>query len=247
MRTFNYHLASGARVWITSKLVVLNIELDAWTRACRLHFAGKLFELASDIKLHRVQDGTKRRALEQKQQEQLFKAAEKSPKVFQGLTGRERSMLYRLACGIGLRAGELATLHPSSFHFEDKVKMVYVPGAKTKNGNDARQPLSSPLATLFQEWLPKSTDNELWPGNWYQKAAKMLRADLEAAKIPFETTEGIADFHALRVTYGTNLARAGVPPTIARKLMRHSTIQLTLDIYTKFSSDEVSDAVEKLG
>jgi hypothetical protein len=35
-------------------------------------------------------------------------------------------------------------------------------------------------------------------------------------------------------------------PTIAQKLMRHSTIQLTLETYTKSTTDETTDAVNKL-
>jgi integrase len=206
----------------------------------------KLFEIASDFKLHKVQDGEQRRSLDQAELDRLYKAAETSPKLVQGLTGRERAMLYRVAAGTGLRAGELRSLRPSSFHFDDKVKMVYVPGAHTKNGEDARQPLPAKLAERLSDWLPKSTDNELWPTNWHLKAAKMIRVDLETAKIEPETAEGVINFHSLRVSYCTSLARAGVPPTIAQKLMRHSTIQLTLETYTKFTSDEVSDAVDKL-
>jgi integrase len=106
--------------------------------------------------------------------------------------------------------------------------------------------LPSALAKALGEWLPKSTDNELWPTNWHLKAAKMIRVDLATAKIEPETAEGVINFHSLRVSYCTALARAGVPPTIAQKLMRHSTIQLTLETYTKFTSDEVTDAVDKL-
>jgi integrase len=124
--------------------------------------------------------------------------------------------------------------------------MAYLPASATKNGDEVYQPLPSTLAKALGEWLPTSTDNELWPTNWHLKAAKMIRVDLETAKIEPETAEGVINFHSLRVSYCTALARAGVPPTIAQKLMRHSTIQLTLETYTKFTSDEVTDALDKL-
>ena len=41
-----------------------------------------------------------------------------------------------------------------------------------------------------------------------------------------------ADFHSLRKTFGTNLARAGVPSRAAMALMRHSDRRLTDKIYT---------------
>ena len=63
--------------------------------------------------------------------------------------------------------------------------------------------------------------------------AKLLRVDLAAAEIPYADAEGrVADFHALRHTFITNLARAGVHPSDAQALARHSTITLTMDCYT---------------
>jgi hypothetical protein len=42
----------------------------------------------------------------------------------------------------------------------------------------------------------------------------------------------VADFHALRHSYITRLARAGVPAVVAKSLARHSTITLTMDRYS---------------
>ena len=52
----------------------------------------------------------------------------------------------------------------------------------------------------------------------------MIRIDLAAAKVDYENTQGcVADFHALRHTFISNLARAGVHPRNAQALARHST------------------------
>ena len=75
---------------------------------------------------------------------------------------------------------------------------------------------------------------------------KTLRKDLEAAKIPVETPDGVIDVHALRVTYGTLLARAGVSLAQAQKLMRHSTPALTANIYTRLEMDDARDAVARI-
>ena len=40
------------------------------------------------------------------------------------------------------------------------------------------------------------------------------------------------DFHALRVTFCTRLAKSGVSPQVAKELMRHSDIKLTTNLYT---------------
>lgn len=59
--------------------------------------------------------------------------------------------------------------------------------------------------------------------------ARMLRQDLEAIGIEQKDSAGrIADFHTLRHTFVTMLARSGVHPNVAQKLARHSSIGLTM-------------------
>jgi len=41
-----------------------------------------------------------------------------------------------------------------------------------------------------------------------------------------------ADFHALRHTYGSMLAKAGIAPRVAMSLMRHTDLRLTMNVYT---------------
>lgn len=57
--------------------------------------------------------------------------------------------------------------------------------------------------------------------------------DLERAGIERETPDGRLDIHALRVTYCTRLARAGVPLQVAQQLMGHSDPKLTASVYTR--------------
>ena len=54
------------------------------------------------------------------------------------------------------------------------------------------------------------------------------------------------EFHGLRHTFLTNLARAGVHPKIAQQLARHSTIVLTMDRYSHVTLGEQSDALAML-
>ena len=74
----------------------------------------------------------------------------------------------------------------------------------------------------------------------------MLREDLAAASIPYETSEGVFDFHALRGQFATALARAGVPLTDAQKLLRHSSPLLTANFYTHLSTAELAAQLGKL-
>lgn len=180
-------------------------------------------------------------------------------------SGADRSMLYIVAASTGFRKEELARLTDANFKLEGEKPTVTVKGAYTKNGKPATLPLQKSLAIALKEWMPKG---KLWPGTWCERAAKMLRKDLEAARTAWiegaidpkererrEKSDALAhkdkqgmvfDFHALRGQFITNLVLAGVHPKIAKKLARHSTITLTMDRYAKVKMDDMETAVEAL-
>ena len=119
------------------------------------------------------------------------------------------------------------------------------------------QPLRLDLADVLRDHLagmaPDTPAFDL-PNRFNENAARMLRADLQAARTawreeaeaPDERAERnrsdflayvdhagrYADFHALRHSFISNLARAGVHPKTAQSLARHSTITLTMDRYS---------------
>jgi hypothetical protein len=74
----------------------------------------------------------------------------------------------------------------------------------------------------------------------------MLRVDLEAAGIPYETASGVADFHALRAAYITHLIYSGASVKTCQTLARHSTPSLTIGLYAKASLHDIKGAVENL-
>ena len=185
--------------------------------------------------------------------EQLI-AATIDSKPFRSLTGRHRVMLYLLAVNTGFRASELASLTPDSFEFAGDVPTVTVLAAYSKRRKTDARPLPADLAVslrhFIDEWRlanPASENSRIWSGSWPTKASVMLRRDLEAAGIPYQDTAGrFLDFHSLRHTFGTNLARAGVAPKVAQELMRHSDVNLTLGIYSHVGMSDLAGAVEKL-
>ncbi len=69
------------------------------------------------------------------------------------------------------------------------------------------------------------------------------RSDFLAA---VDTAGRVADFHALRHTFVTNLARSGVHPSVAQALARHSDIRLTLGTYTHSRWESMFEAVQRL-
>ena len=54
------------------------------------------------------------------------------------------------------------------------------------------------------------------------------------------------DIHCLRHTFATLLARNRVSPATAQKLMRHSDIRLTMNIYTHLDLADTASAVAAL-
>jgi len=162
---------------------------------------------------------------------------------FRGIIGPDRAVLYLLAVRTGLRASECASLTAKSFDLTGRT--VTVQAAYSKRRRTDTLPLRSDLARLLVEWLPGRT-GPLWPGTWLERSARMIRRDLEAAGIPYETGEGVFDFHGLRHQFISDLARSGVHPKVAQELARHSTIALTMDRYSHVLDQQKVDALESL-
>ena len=71
--------------------------------------------------------------------------------------------------------------------------------------------------------------------------------DLKAAGIAKIDDRGrTIDVHALRHTFGTLLSAAGVAPRVAQAAMRHSSIDLTMNVYTDPRLLDLAGAVEAL-
>ena len=65
------------------------------------------------------------------------------------------------------------------------------------------------------------------------KLVRILDRDLKAAGIPKRDDRGrTVDVHALRHSFGTLLSKGGVSPRTAMAAMRHSKLDLTMNVYT---------------
>jgi hypothetical protein len=74
-----------------------------------------------------------------------------------------------------------------------------------------------------------------------------FRSDLAAAGISYVDERGQhGDFHALRKTLGTELAKSKLPVRVTMELMRHSDAKLTTKIYTDAGMLPIWDAVGAL-
>jgi len=195
-----------------------------------------------------------RRALTATELETLLLVTQQSPRTFRGsdwhFTGTDRSMLYAIAAFTGLRARECSALAKSSFDFDSMTWTL--PAAATKNRKAVTLPLSPVLADRLRPWFATLKRETLFPGDWVSDAkcfgGRFLKRDLKRAGIAYRDAAGkVADFHSLRVTFVTSLAKLGVHPAKAQRLARHSTVTLTMNVYTSLDVDDLRSAVSDLG
>ena len=156
----------------------------------------------------------------------------------------DRRLLYELAICTGLRAGELAALRKS--HFDEVRGGLRLEAAWTKNRKPGFQPLPRWLvARLSQDLCDKKRDDALV--HVPSHPARELDKDLKAAGIPKETEEGKIDFHSFRAVYVTLVIEAGASVKEAQSLARHSTPDLTMNVYARVRDSRLSEVVETVG
>ncbi len=192
-----------------------------------------------------------RRALLLTELRAVFQAARQSGQTFRGLMGRDRAILYAVAAASGFRAGELASLRPGAFDLDAEAPTVTLSAEEAKNGKTAVQPLPPDVAGVLRGYLADRAGNQpVWPGSWCERAADMLRIDLDAAGIPYsvEGPDGplFADFHALRHSFIALLDKSGATLKEAMQLARHSDPKLTMAVYGRAQLHDLAEAVGRL-
>ncbi len=144
----------------------------------------------------------------------------------------DRRLVYLTAMLTGLRRSELAALVWSDVHLDDKRPLILLRALQTKSRRADKIELPPELADALAEARPADA-TDATPVFDEIPSMDVFRDDLKAADIPYkDEMNRQIDFHALRMTYGTILAQAGVPIRAAMELMRHTDIRLTTRVYT---------------
>lgn len=192
-----------------------------------------------------------RRALPLHELRAIVQAARESELIFRGLTGADRAILYSVAAASGFRVSELASLQPSAFQLDAAPPVVTLRADEAKNGQVAIQPLPTDVAEAMRSYLAgRPPHRPLWPSDWQNRAAEMLRIELDAVGIPY-VVDGpngplYADFHALRHSFVALLDKAGVSLKQAMQLARHSDPKLTMARYGRAQLADLGAAVASL-
>ena len=174
-------------------------------------------------------------------------------------------MLYRVAIETGYRASEMAALIRASFNLDGNPPIASLPPITTKNKKAAVQALTPGLAAALRPFmagkLPSARAFRVPPA---YDTAGMLRADVADARAVWlaaapdaterekreksdflraDTDGGRLDFHSLRHTLGTNLARDGASPKRIMDTMRHCDVNLSMRYY---AHTVIADRAESL-
>ncbi|MFH1743386.1 MAG: site-specific integrase [bacterium] len=172
-----------------------------------------------------------------------------------------RRLLYEIALVTGLRANELRNLTVQ--HLDTERGGLHLDAAWTKNRRSGFQPLSRRLIERLRVHVEAGVAGELYRKHYNRRDTKRpidgepllyvpsnpsrtMEEDLKSVGIPKWTPEGKIDFHACRVAYITFLLSAGASVKEAMALARHSTPDLTLNVYGRTEETRLSELVEKV-
>ena len=189
----------------------------------------------------------KRRALSPEDVSRLVESARSSGEDVQGYSGELRARAYLVSFFTGLRRQELGSLTPRSFKLDDAQPTLTVEAACSKHRRKDTLPVHPELVVLVREWVRGvGPDELLFPRIERKKTWLMVKKDLERVGIPYETHEGIADFHAAgRHSHITGLLRNGATLVEARELARHADVRMTMK-YTHIGLADQADALAGL-
>jgi len=192
-----------------SSITTSNYYLTAVKMFCKWLVREKAIDASPVAYLSKLNAETdirrERRAIKGDEFARLIQTTRQSTKVFRGLNGEGRAMLYTVAAYTGLRASELASLTVQSLDLESDPPMIDLEAGYSKRRRHDLQPIPKWLADQLAQWVavmveesPKGPDTlpmiprdskaptearRLWPKTrWHRRAAEMLRGDLEASR-----------------------------------------------------------------
>jgi integrase len=179
--------------------------------------------------------------------------------------GRERSLIYKTLALTGLRKNELASITTGQTFLDEKRPYLELMAKNEKAGRGAKIPLRSDLADDIRTFMSDKL-GKLQAGARKQNLPIPVRLpinmplfdipnglvnifdrDIVAAGI--EKTDELGrtvDVHALRHSFGTHLSKSGVMPRTVQAAMRHSSIHLSMNLYTDPSLLDIGQAVDAL-
>ncbi|MCC6682574.1 MAG: site-specific integrase [Phycisphaeraceae bacterium] len=167
---------------------------------------------------------------------------EEIDKILQVMPPRRR-FVFLAAIYTGLRRGEMNKIERRDLDLAAGTMTVRPEVGKTRK--PVVLPLHEDVVKMLAEWTMDMKPNDLV----FKPVpmVKTLKVDLEKAGVPFKDENGRQlDFHALRSTFTTLLLRQDIPPSVARRLTRHSSVQTLEKHYDMLGLTDAVDAIKRV-
>lgn len=171
--------------------------------------------------------------------------------------------LWDTLLGAGIRWGEAASLRWADVDLERG--SVRVRAENSKNHRTRTVPIATDLRDTLaalharqcealgarpNPWAPVflTPRGRVLTHGGAVNAMKIFRRLLLRADIQRERGDGSTfDIHALRHTYGTRMARLGVPPKALQELMGHRSMETTMTYYVHLEVEDLRAAIASVG
>lgn len=191
-----------------------------------------------------------RRSLSEEEFAKLVRAALDGKRV-EGVCGDERASIYFTAAVTGLRRKELAALRVIDLDLGDAPIFRIVPGHTKAGRDDGPIPIHPGLVERMRKLVAGRAPHEplfalrTKRGN-LRSTARMVQADCAAGGIAYCCDFGVADFHALRSRFITELCRSLDDFSLVVDLARHSDPKLTARTYDQVKLADKRRAISGL-
>jgi integrase len=154
---------------------------------------------------------------------------------------------YLAAYYTGLRRKELSLVQWGDVHLDADRPFILVRSVTTKNRKAGKIYLKSSLARMLADIKPATVAANEFVFAGRIASMRKMHEHLKAVEITIVNEQGYkVDFHALRVTYSTNLELVGASLQVRQELLRHSDPRLTAGAYTDTTRLETASLIEKL-
>lgn len=175
--------------------------------------------------------------------------------------GTDKYRIFELMLFCGCRPSEAIGCQGTDISIKDGVALLHIRGTKTKN-SDRVVPMPNELYQKVKDTEPFKPLAPNRSGRFhseasYNRCANDLKRQMNIAMgcrtyrnaliPPYPLRETFVPYE-LRHTYCSDLARRGIDIRVAQRLMGHSSISITADIYTHVQDEQILDnAAQILG
>jgi integrase len=139
----------------------------------------------------------------------------------------------------GARVSSIMALRSNDMDSDNRLRLYNV---KAKKQYDYQIPIVN--QDVMSLWKKITTDGILWhkdPITYFHRLKtlmdRMFDRDADGEKL---------SVHSLRHTFATKAVRSGIPVEMVSKMLDHSSINMTLAVYARFSQSQIDDAIQKI-